>query len=451
MNWSLQTRLARWLVAATTVAGLAATAVSYWWALDEAHEIQDQQLEQVAAVLRASRAFDLNVPMALAAEMDKDLRLLVQPLAHSVFPPTLAPGFYTLYVNGKSWRVRVTPSPQGAVAVAQRIAWRNESARAAVRSTLVPVFALIPLMLLAVTLAVRAIFRPVAILASSLDARDEFNLAVLPEAGVAREIVPFVQSINALLRRLDASLNQQRRFIADAAHELRTPLAAMKLQAQNLEHAHSPEAMRARLKTLQEGLARSGSLLEQLLSLARQQNVQAHTMQTFDVEIVMRQAVGDIYPLAEARQIDLGIAASLPLLFSGLPETFYALLRNALDNAVRYTPIGGRIDVRSRVEGDTIIVEVEDTGPGIAVEERERVFDAFYRVSGARGEGSGLGLTIAATAAEQLGGSISLHQGRSGGLLFRYSKTSAIPKIVRLEKWPMGSAIVLPETAVSRG
>ena len=425
MNWSLQTRLARWLVAAIAVLGLAATAVSYLWALDEAHEIQDQQLEQVAAVLRASRAINLNVPIAPGAEIDKDARLLIQPLARSVFPPALASGFHTLQVHGKSWRVLVTPSAQGAVAVAQRTAWRNESARAAARSTLIPVLALIPLLLLAVTLAVRAIFRPVAILASNLDARDEFNLAVLPKAGVAREIVPFVASINALLRRLDASLNQQRRFIADAAHELRTPLAAMKLQAQNLEHAHSPEDMRARLKTLQEGLARSVNLLEQLLSLARQQNVQTDQMKTFDAEIIMRQAVGDMYPLAEARQIDLGIAASSPLALSGLPETFYALLRNALDNAVRYTPIGGRIDVRSRVEGDTIIVEVEDTGPGIAVEERERVFDAFYRVSGARGEGSGLGLTIATTAAEQLGGTISLHQADSGGLVFRFSKTSA--------------------------
>jgi two-component system OmpR family sensor kinase len=419
MSWSLQTRLARWLVVAIAVLGIAATAVSYWWALNEAHEIQDQQLDQIAAVLRASRIINL-AASASTDIIDEDARLLIQSLAHSVFPPTLDPGFHTLNVHGKRWRVLVTTSPQGAVAVAQRIAWRNESARAAARGTLVPVFALIPLLLLAVTLAVRANFKPVAALAASLDARDEYNLATLPETGVAVEIKPFVASINSLLRRLDLALNQQRRFVADAAHELRTPLAALNLQAQNLANAHTPDDMRSRLLPLQAGLARSEQLLAQLLSLARQQNAGVDPDLCFDADEQMRRVVGDLYTLAEARSIDLGITASAQLELRGSADAFYTVLRNAVDNALRYTPDGGRVDLRACVDDHAFVVEVEDSGPGIAALERERVFDAFYRVAGSAGEGSGLGLTIAATAAQQLGGAISLDQADAGGLLFRY-------------------------------
>jgi two-component system OmpR family sensor kinase/two-component system sensor histidine kinase QseC len=420
MNWSLQTRLARWLVAAIVLAGLTAAAVSYLWALDEAHEMQDQQLAQVAAVLRASRSINLDASAPANADIDAEAHLLIQALTHSIFPATLTPGFHTLQVHGEGWRVLVIRTRQEPVAVAQRTAWRDEAAQGSALRTLVPIFALIPLLLLAVAWAVRANFRPVVALAASLDARDEFNLGILPDTGLAIEIAPFIASINALLLRLDTALNQQRRFIADAAHELRTPLAALTLQAQNLEQAQSPDDMRARLKPLQAGLVRSVQLLEQLLSLARQQNLPFVGKQSIDVESIMRQVVGDLYPVAEARNIDLGMTALSPITLPGSPEALYILLRNAVDNAVRYTPDGGRVDVRLRVDENAATLEVEDTGPGIAEAERARVFEAFYRMSGARGEGSGLGLAIVHAAAQQLGGSVSLHPADLGGLIFRY-------------------------------
>ena len=420
MNGSLQTRLARWLVAAIVLAGLAATAVSYLWAQEEAHEMQDQQLAQVAAVLRASRAINLDASAPVNSDIDEEAHLMIQPLAQSVFAATLTPGFHTVQVRDEGWRVLVTRTRQGAVAVAQRTVWRDEAAQGSALRTLVPIFALIPVLLLAVAWAVRANFRPVVALAASLDARDEFNLNPLSEHGLAIEIAPFIASINALLQRLDSTLHQQRRFIADAAHELRTPLAALNLQAQNLAQAQSVEDMRARLAPLQEGLVRSVQLLEQLLSLARQQNTPSVGSVSIEVEALMRQVVGDLYPLAEARHIDLGIAVSSPLTLPGSPEALYTLLRNALDNALRYTPDGGRVDLRLRVDENTAVLEVEDTGPGIAESERERVFDAFYRIPGARGEGSGLGLAIAHAAAQQLGGTLSLHQADSGGVIFRY-------------------------------
>ncbi len=424
MNWSLQTRLARWLVAAIVLAGLTAAAVSYLWALDEAHEMQDQQLAQVAAVLRASRAINLDASAPANADIDAEAHLLIQGLTQSIFPATLSPGFHTLQHHGEGWRVLVTRTRQGGVAVAQRTAWRDEAAQGSALRTLLPILGLIPLLLLAVAWTVRANFRPVVALAASLDARDEFNLGTLPDTGLAIEIAPFIASINALLLRLDTALNQQRRFIADAAHELRTPLAALTLQAQNLEQAHSPEDMRIRLKPLQAGLARSVQLLEQLLSLARQQNAPFVGKQSIDVESVMRRVVGDLYPLAEARNIDLGMTALPSITLPGSPEALYALLRNAVDNAVRYTPDGGRVDVRLRADGNAATLEVEDTGPGIANAERERVFEAFYRMPGARGEGSGLGLAIAHAAAQQLGGTLSLHPADSGGLIFRYRQRS---------------------------
>jgi two-component system OmpR family sensor kinase len=234
------------------------------------------------------------------------------------------------------------------------------------------------------------------------------------------EITPFVHAINRLLARVNLLIGQQRRFVADAAHELRSPLTALSLQAQNLMHAGSLDAVRERVVPLQDGIERARHLTEQLLSLARTQaSVAEESM--IDVSEMARELIAERLPLAEAKGIDLGLEETATFFMRGSREALRLIVSNALENALKYTPKGGEVTLRLLSDGNGDVIEVVDNGPGIPISERERVLDAFYRVPGADGEGSGLGLAIAREAAIRLGGIVSLHERCGGtGLVFRY-------------------------------
>ena len=253
-----------------------------------------------------------------------------------------------------------------------------------------------------------------------LDKRSEDNLSPLPEATVLEEIHPFVAAINRLLARLDRSIDQQRRFIADAAHELRTPLTALSLQAQNLEHADSLAEVPRRLAPLKQGLERVRQLVEQLLSLARQTAAFPVEIKPVSLDSVVRRVFEEIFPLAEGIGVDLGMERAETLQMEGDEFALYTLLRNVVDNAVRYTPAGGKVNLRLFAESGQVVVEVEDTGPGIPEEELGQIFDPFYRLSGSAGNGSGLGLSIVKGIADKYAFKISLRNiGNGEGLRFR--------------------------------
>ena len=259
-------------------------------------------------------------------------------------------------------------------------------------------------------------------MAQGVDARSEADLQPLPQTDVPQEILPFVHSINRLLQRLNASMEQQRRFVADAAHELRTPIAVLSMQVDNLKPLQLEPQARQRIGALQDGLRRARTVVEQLLSLARSQGEQTTLRQTLDPSGVMREVITDLLPLAESRGIDLGIDRAEKVEIDTDPAQLYTLLRNAVDNALRYTPEGGRIDLRVRAEGDHAVIEVQDSGPGIAPEQLQRVFDPFVRLPGAQSEGSGLGLSIIRQIAQRLGGEVALRNATEGGLILRYSQ-----------------------------
>lgn len=221
-------------------------------------------------------------------------------------------------------------------------------------------------------------------------------------------------------------IGQQRRFIADAAHELRSPLTALSLQTQNLLHAGSLDAVRERVVPLQDSIERARHLTEQLLSLARTQ-ASVVEASAIDVSLMARELIAERLPLAGAKGIDLGLEETALLCMRGSWEALRLIVSNALENALKYTPEGGEVTLRllSGESGD--VVEVVDNGPGIPIPERERVLDAFYRMSGADGKGSGLGLAIAREAATRLGGVVSLHERHDGtGLVFRYRQRREI-------------------------
>lgn len=429
---SLLWRLWVWTAGAVLLAGLLAGGVSYLFAWQESNELQDTQLQQIAALVVAGSVRPQALDRSLQGDVDQDARIVIQSLRADAppgrlsLPRNLGTGFHTVVEpGGNTWRVFVQHTPRGAVAVAQRTDLRSDAAGDSALRSLLPMLALVPLLVLLVGWVVGRALRPLRLLAHGVDARGETDLQPLSENGVPREILPFVRSINRLLARLNASMEQQRRFVADAAHELRTPIAVLGMQVDNLKPLQLQPQARERIDALHQGLQRARAVVEQLLSLARSQGDQAVQLQTIDPAQIVREVIADLLPLAESRRIDLGLDSAQPLRIRTDPHQLYTLLRNATDNAVRYTPPGGRVDLRVRVENGPkprAVIEVQDTGPGIPPDQLALVFEPFVRLPEAAGEGSGLGLSIIRQIATRLGGQVALENAKGGGLILRYSQ-----------------------------
>ncbi|NMM37246.1 MAG: HAMP domain-containing histidine kinase [Glaciimonas sp.] len=428
MNTSLQKRLSIWLSLAIVAIGLVAGGLSFWLAYNEAQEFQDDSLRQIALLMGSDHLPSDGQRSAAAIDNDPDARIFVQRLASSqvttarlALPARMEVGFHTLDIDGTQWRLYVRTFQSGEqVAVSQEIEVRGDAARNSALRTLLPLIVLIPLLAFFSRRLVRASLAPVRALSHVADKQSEDRPSALSTAQVPDEIIPFVESINRLLERISRLVEQQRRFIADAAHELRTPLTALSLQVQNLERADTLAACKERLLPLKTGLERSRHLLDQLLNLARQQASTGNRQQVDLVEVA-RDVIEDLFPFAELKHIDLGIGQQEKIWINADTSAIYMLIRNAVDNALRYTPEGGEVTIHVRRDADIGLVEVIDSGPGIPEGERERVFDTFYRMPGSADGGSGLGLAIARSIADRLGGNITL-EGRKGrnGTVFAY-------------------------------
>lgn len=294
------------------------------------------------------------------------------------------------------------------IALAQETQVRDEIAKDSALRTILPLLILVPVLLLVVTGLVRKMLRPVARLATEIDQRGERDLQPLQAPNLPSEIRPFVTAINRLLGRVAEAMESQRRFVADASHELRSPMTALSLQAERLEAAPLPDEARHRLQTLRQGIDRGRNLLEQLLSLARAQRSLDEPRQLVSVRDVYRRVLEDLMPLAEAKGLDIGMADGPDVRIMAYDIDLFTLVRNLVDNAVRYTPSGGRVDLSVREEGQHIILEVEDSGTGISASERERVLAPFYRVLGTEQTGSGLGLSIVKAIAQKMGATLEL-------------------------------------------
>ena len=419
MNRSLRKRLSLWLSVAIAGMSAATAGAAFSMNFKDANELQDTQLWQIAAALATqplvARESRFRPRDAEEAETHLVIRLLgstdvdPDPRVDLMLPASLHDGLQTLEVSGRQWRVVVAHDAGGqAFGVAQRQTVRDEVARDSAINALVPMLVLAPLLLVMVNLLLRQGFAPLVALSGAVDEGDERQLKPLPTGGIPLEALPLVQAVNRLLARLGGVIEQQRRMVADAAHELRTPIAAARVQADNLAHAQLPPEARARLEALQRGLARNSELVDQLLNFARVQGAAPAVDQSIGLDGVTRSAIEESLVLAEMRQIDLGCIRLDRAFVRGDPSHAYALIRNVIDNAVRYTPAGGRVDVGLVIEDGWAVFAVEDTGPGIAAELRERVFEPFFRILGSRQSGNGLGLAIVRSAAQALGGSVEL-------------------------------------------
>ena len=428
---SLQFRLAASLSGLVIALALGAGAFSFLTAFEEANELQDDQLRQMAALIDQHE-----VPVGPARPgsperaVDPDSQFVVQvigaPAALAVpggapvlaLPPQLSDGLQTTVIGHDSWRLYVSPLHTGAkLVVGQQTAARDEIARTGALRTVLPLLALVPVLLVLVGVVVRQALKPVLALSRELDRRSEHDLASLQDHGVPNEIRPFTGSINRLLGRVARSMQAQRRFVADAAHELRTPLTVLFLQAEALAGKELPDGARERVANLRQGIQRARSLLEQLLTLARFEAAPAPIVPPAPISAMsaLRTVIEEQLPMAEAKHIDLGVVGDgADALVRVRDVELHSLLRNLIDNALRYTPSGGRVDVGLRQDAGGVTVEVSDSGPGIPVAERERVFDPFYRVLGTETEGSGLGLSIVKTLADRMGIAVKLGDTSSG-------------------------------------
>jgi two-component system, OmpR family, sensor kinase len=300
------------------------------------------------------------------------------------------------------------------VQVAQPLSVRRELAADMALRTVAPLCILFPFLGLLVWVAVGKGLAPVKRVAADVQSRDVSTLSPVADAELPQEIRPLTHAFNDLLVRLDRAIDSQRAFIADAAHELRTPLTALKLRIQLAERAEDETSRAVAFAELKEGYERAIRMVQQLLTLARQEpGASTRAPQPVDMATLARTVIADLAPAADAKRIDLGLNADEATI-EGDPDTLRILMNNLVDNAIRYTPEGGRVDVDIAADASTCKLTVRDTGPGIPEQEIGRVFDRFYRVAGTGVEGSGLGLAIVRQIADAHGAKVVLRNANPG-------------------------------------
>ena len=433
---SLRRALLLWLVPLFLAVGGGAAALAYWSYAHMVDTFMDDQMQQLATTVAANPGMQ---PAAQDAERVQQWGAYVvqvyrgngqlQATSSSQVQVPLLPeaGFHDAADGRHRWRVYTVPAGPLArerVQVLQSAHFRDRLAAERAGAAVAPVLLLLPLSLFIVWALARAMSLALRDIARQAAQQDEHHISELPLRGVPQEIAPLVVSFNSLLGRLREAFATQRRFVQDAAHELRTPIAAIALQLENLRQDMQCEAATGRYGQLQAGVRRAQRLVEQLLRLSRQEAAGADGPGIVDLQAQLRESMNTLIGLADQRHIDLGFVgpgpAPAPLTLHCVPADLRSLLDNLIENALRYTPQGGVVDVRLLHDAGKIAVEVVDTGPGIPQELLPRVFDRFFRVPGTNAEGSGLGLSIAQAAAQRCGLALTLRNRVDGsGLVAR--------------------------------
>jgi len=423
---SLRNTLLAWLVGAVVLVGCAGAWASYRNALAEANAYFDYHLRETALLLR-DQALGFGASSPLPPELPEyDFVVQVWSLdgvriylsrPHAVVPGLTTLGLSTEDAAGGSWRVFGVEANGRVIQVAQPMQVRQQRAAGLALRTILPFAVLVPALAALIAWIVGRAVRPVQRFADGLRARSPDDITPVPVVDLPDEIRPVAQSVNDLLARLRVAMEHERLFIAEAAHELRTPLTALSLQVQSLAASGVSAEQRALVRDLESGVARAARLIGQLLAVAREQSSGERQQHPVQLDELTRQTVAEFVPLAEAASIDLGIVQAAEVQVRGEDESLRTLLRNLLDNATRYTPAGGRVDVSLHVEQaaePTAVLAVTDTGPGIPEAERERVFDRFHRLPGTSAPGSGLGLALVQSVARRHGGRVALESGPGG-------------------------------------
>ncbi|MHB0925684.1 MAG: ATP-binding protein [Gallionellaceae bacterium] len=412
---SLKQRLLALALAAITLVWLGATAFTYLDAREEFDEVLDAHLAQAAALLVAQATHEID---ELETEHTPLLHKYARRVAfqvwekgqqlrlHSANAPqqplaSKERGFSDNIIDGKRWRVFSTWDESGEylIHVAERADVREELARDIAGNLLRPLWFSLPLLALLLWVAVLRGLRPLEKLAREVEQREPDNLAALDASTAPREVVPLIERLNRLFTRIEASMQKERRFTADAAHELRTPVAAIKAQAQ-VARAASSEAERIHaLDSAILGCDRAAHLIDQLLTLARVDTLNRGMTEPCQLRDIAAEAIAALAPAALEKGVQLELLAGDEAV-RGNPGLLRVLLRNLLDNSIRHSPPGTTVQVSITHEPGAVCLSVSDNGPGIPEQERAKVLERFYRPLGTQASGSGLGLSIVKRIAE---------------------------------------------------
>ncbi len=424
---SLKRQLIVWALGLFTVVGLLAGGISYLLALQDANVLLDHQLLLVAGSIdEGSQLPAMRAKFGGENREEQESDFVIQvwfgkEKVRSSHPDfDLARGAVTGYANaslrGQRWRAYTIVYPDRTVQVSQSDAVRRKIATNAALRALLPIAGLYPLSWILVVFGIGHIFKPLAEVARAATQRDASSLDPLPMEHIPAEVAPLITEMNGLILRIRETIDAQRHFMLDAAHELRTPFAALQLQIENLSHGRSQEDVDARIAELKSGIQRASHLVAQLLHMARYGAEKKTVRSDVDLRQLVKSCIGDFIPIAEKHRIDLGMTHDEHALIRANAGDLRILFNNLLDNAIRYTPVGGRIDVSVAVAGHVASVEILDNGPGIPEALLPRVFDRFFRIGGSETEGSGIGLAIVSAIASQESAEVRLsnRQDRNG-------------------------------------
>lgn len=436
---SLRWRLLRAVFVAALIAMALTGVFSYTQAQHEAEELMDGNLAQLARLLLAlvrdneEHLGDLAARLSTvrgAAENIYEPPLEFQigrgdgtVLLHSSNPPELPmlgiPGYSDIERQHASWRVLNVVAPDGKyrVQVAQSIDVRDQVALEVASRTAYPFGVVAPVLLLLIYYSVRRALRPLDALASDVGSRTPESLSALPDRNVPMEVQPLVNALNRLFFRLGTTLENERRFTADAAHEFRTPLAALKIQTQVALLSTDPETRKHALNQLEAGVDRASHLVDQLLRLARLDPLATLPKSaSFDLGEATRETIASVLESQSeaAHDIDIEIP-DMPVTIDGDRDLIKIAIRNLIDNALRYTPSGGSIGIRIVQDGPALSLIVTDSGPGVPEKELPNLARRFYRSRENTVEGNGLGLAIVSRIAELHDSHFSMANRKSGG------------------------------------
>ncbi|GDY34930.1 ATP-binding protein [Acidovorax sp. NB1] len=428
---SLRMRLLVFLLAAIVLAGAVQGALAYRSALDEADALFDYHMQQTALALRSGLPVDAqglgpgldpedeNHEFIVQVWTNEGLRIFESAVG-AALPQIAVLGFTNVQARGGTYRVFSMQTRSQVIQVAQNMAVRQGMARSLALRTLAPLALMAPLLVLAVWWGVSRSLAPVERVRRQLAQRQADDLSPVSDAQLPDEVQPLVSELNLLFERVQQAFEAQEHFVADAAHELRSPLAALRLQLQGLQRAGDDATRAAAIERLSAGIDRATRLVEQLLTLARQE-ASSTASEPVDLRAMAQLALADVAPAAQARGMDIGLldsdATTAPVIVRGSAEALRMLVRNLLDNAIKYTPPGGQVDVQVGTNSGHAVLTVEDNGPGIAPEHRERVMQRFVRDTADGAPGSGLGLAIVLAIAQRHGATVALDRSmRLGGL-----------------------------------
>lgn len=432
--YSIKTRLLAAITIALTLATLCAAAAIYFSVENEINRLLDNSLRQVALAYQNVRSQDiLRIRRDFFAQDESMVVQIIDPntgakaLSRSMDPLPIADqiGFSNVKIGGEIWRLYTTQNSYGPIIeVAQPTFVRSEIALQSAKSVLLPLFFMLVLIALVCQIIIGQGFRALSRTASAIGRRSPSSLTPLSLKGLPSEIEPLVSSLNNLLEQLSDSLKAQKRFASDAAHELRTPLTALTLQIQLAERAKTEEARQKAFGRLKDGIKRATRLVTQLLTMARlDPDNRSQPLLPLDLTALAHSVCDELAPLAAQKNIELKAASDKPAVAIANEDALRLLMNNLCDNAMRYTPADGHIEIRTYIRDSKAFIEVCDDGPGVPETERERIFERFYRAEGTKTiPGTGLGLAIVRRVAELHGGTPSLDAGLNGkGVCFRIS------------------------------